>query len=64
MRGNTTTHAPHFYQEITKPLKNLEKDAMTFFLILRAGIVNFPSSKKFGKRVQSYLRIGHSFDIC
>jgi hypothetical protein len=34
-----------------KPSKNLEIDATIFSLILRVGIANFLSSKKFGKRV-------------
>jgi hypothetical protein len=51
MRGDMIIHALHFYQGIMKPLKSLEKDAMIFFLIRKAGIANFLSSKKFGKRV-------------
>lgn len=53
MRGDMIIHAPHFYQGIMKPLKSLEKDAMIFFLIRKAGIANFLSSKKFGKKFGS-----------
>jgi hypothetical protein len=44
-----------------KPSKNLEIDAITFSLIPRDGIVSSPNSKKFGKRVLPYLRIGLLF---
>lgn len=50
MRGSITTHAPQHFREIMKPSKNLEIDAITFSLILRVGIANFLSSKKFGKK--------------
>lgn len=57
MRGNTITHAPQHYQEITKLSKNLETECTTFSLILRVGIVSSLNLKKFGN-VALFVRFG------